>query len=332
MIIKKFNKFVNETLTINQYRKYNKVFNREKHKDIFLKYKDIYKDIVPPEFYEGVNREAYRIYLPYISETKKSDTQLEIENVLKKNGFDVNDPKFFELGGEYNYITGNFKFPGSKNPSKLGKILNKLKRPDLNDKFAGDKTRSLANKKRDDYVICISRHAYDVAGADTDRRWNNCMTLFHYNRYKKIHISKGQNVRYLLADIKEGTIVAFLIKMSDIDKDPLKDAYANINIKVYYNEDNPSDFVLMPDNRIYGIADPKFKEIVFDWCEVINGNKKGYYKMSDKLYHDNFKRIDADAEQQFKDEDDEEDEWEGYAKKYLPDDEKINPIDIAGIG
>jgi len=317
-IIKNFNNFVNESLTINQYRKYHQVFNRERYKELFNKYKDIYKDVVPPEFYEGINREAYRIYLPYTSDEKKSNIQLEIENVLKKNGFDVNDPKFYELGGEYSYLIGNFKFPGAKNASKLGKILNKMKRPDLNDKFAGDKTRSLANKRRDDYVVCISRHAYDVAGADTDRRWNNCMTLFHYNRYKKIAIAKGANIKYLLADVKEGTIVAFLIKMSDIDKDPVKDAYANINIKVYYNEENPNDFVLIPDNRIYGIADPKFKNIVFDWCEVINGNKKGYYKLSAKLYDDNFKRIDADSEQEF-DEEDEDDPWKGYAKKYLPD-------------
>jgi len=322
-IIKNFSKFVNETLTISKYRKYHQVFNRDRYKDLFNKYKDIYKDIVPPEFYEGVNREAYRIYLPYISESKKSDIQLEIENVLKKNGFDVTDPKFYELGGGYNYVTGDFKFPGSKNNVKIGKIMNKMKRPDLNDKYAGDKTRSLANKRQDDYVICISRHAYDVAGADTDRRWTNCMTLYHYNRYKDIFIAKGQNVKYLLADVKEGTIIAFLLKMSEIDKDPVKDAYANINIKSYYNVDDPSDFVLIPDNRIYGVADPKFKEIVFDWCKAINENKKGYYKMNSKLYQDNFKRMDAEADQQFKEEEVEDDPWLGYAKEYLPDEPNI---------
>lgn len=325
-MIKNFKDFVKESLTISKYKNYHKFFNRERYKDLFLKYKDIYKDVVPPEFYEGVNREAYRIYLPYISDKKKSNIQLEIENVLKKNGFDITDPKFYELGGEYNYITGNFKFPGAKNASKLGKILNKMKRPDLNNKFAGDKTRSLANKKRDDYIVCISRHAYDVAGADTDRRWINCMTLFHYNRYKKAYLSKGANIKYLLSDVKEGTIVAFLIKMSEIDKDPVKDAYANINIKAYYNQNDPSDFVLIPDNRIYGISDPKFKEIVFDWCKVINGNKKGYYKMSNKLYQDNFKRVDADADQQFKEEEEEDDPWLGYAKEYLPDDPEVNNL------
>ena len=36
----------------------------------------------------------------------------------------------------FDYIGGNFKYPGAKNLTKIGKALTKAKRMDLEDKFA----------------------------------------------------------------------------------------------------------------------------------------------------------------------------------------------------
>lgn len=315
-MIKNFKAFT-ESISINQYKEYSGDFDRERYKDLFTKYKNLYKDVIPEKFYKGVNKDIFRLYLPY-KNIQKSPTQLEVENILKKNGADLNT---------LDYINGTVKFPDSKNTVKIGKILNKLKKSDLSDKFASDKTRT--TKEIFDYIICISRHPFDVVGADTDKRWVNCMTLAHYNRFRDSFFRDGASVDHLKSDVKEGTLVAFLIKMSEINGDPIKDSYSNINIKTYYNTDDPKDFVLVPDNRIYGIPDGRFKEIVFDWCEEVNGKKEGYYKLSNDLYLDNFKRADANKDQQFKDEEDET--WSNYAKKYLPskpDISKADPMDI----
>ena len=307
-MITNFNNFT-ESIKISQYKPYHNEFNRERYKDLFNKYKELYKTIVPEKFFKGTNRNAYRIFLPYTEISKKSDTQLEIENILKKNGIELDNPEL-----QYDYIGGTIIFPGSKNTIKIGKILSKYKRDDLNDKFASDKTRSLANKDKSDYVICISRHPYDIVGADTDKRWKNCMTLAHYNRFKDSYITDGGSVEYLMADVKSGTIVAFLVKLSEVENDVLKDPYANINIKAYSNIDNPDDFVLVPDNRVYGVPDERFKEIVFNWCKEINDNKIGYYKLNKGLYIDNYRR--KEDNKIFKDEED--DSKSDFAKQYLP--------------
>ena len=58
---------------------------------------------------------------------------------------------------------------------------------------------------------------------------------------------------------------------------------------------------LVPDNRIYGLNDEDFKRTVYAWCDEINGDKIGYYKLAKGLYQDNFKRIDT-GDQRFNDE------------------------------
>jgi hypothetical protein len=300
-----------EALTIKQYRPFHKeaekVKYKERYKDIFLKYK---------EKYDG-DRDAFRIYIPLIREKKKSQTQHEVEQILRDFlNIDISNPETFD------YVWGKAKFPGSKNWTGIGKMLGK--KPEWSNvlkAFAEDETRTL--KGRDtDLEVCISRHPYDVVGADTDRPWINCMTLYHFNRFKKEWIAKGGSISDLKHDVRQGALTAFLIKKSDRN---INAPLANIGIKPYINEENPNDIVLVPENRMYGMRNLDFSITVFAWCDEVNGDKIGYYKIAKGLHMDNFARKDnmigADIKPR---EDIEEYEYQDprsyYARKHLPPD------------
>ena len=296
-----------EALTISKYRKYHeeakKAGYKERYKDIFLKYK---------QKYEG-DKDAFRIYLPLIRENKKSETQHKVEFILKSIGVDINNPESF------NYIWGKAKYPGSKNWMGIGKMLSKKPEwaPTLK-AFAEDETRTLRGKDSD-LEVCISRHPYDVVGSDTDRPWINCMTLYHYNQFKKVWIATGGSVDHLKHDVRQGSITAYLIKKTDGN---IQAPLANIGIKPYLNEEDPKDIVLVPDNRMYGMRNLDFSRTVFAWCDEINDNKIGYYKIANGLHMDNFRRKDDQSQTGHLAGDEEDYEYQDdrsfYAKKHLP--------------
>jgi uncharacterized protein YcgL (UPF0745 family) len=266
MIIK-FNEYINEGLAIGKYRRYHKkaeeVGYRERYKDVFEFYKQKYSG----------DRNAMRIYLPYEKQYEKSETRKKVEKILKEQGF--------ELDSSYDYVQGNITHPEAKNPSKIGRIISRYN-PELSDDFASDPYR---RQQDSDVLVCISRHPYDVAGADTDRRWQNCMTLYHYNKYLKSQCEPGKNISHLIKDVEKGSLISFLINKDDRN---IKDPLSSISIKPYVNEDD--DFIFVPDNRIYGILDEDFRRIVFDWCKEVNKGKEGDYKLAKGLYFDNFER------------------------------------------
>ena len=260
-----------EALTIKQYRPYHKEAEK-------VNYKERYKDIF--QKYEG-DKNAFRIYLPLVKQNKKSETQSQVEEILKSLNYDISK------SDSYDYAWGKIKFPGSKNWTGIGKILSK--NPEYSKvlkAFAEDETRTLKGKDQD-LEVCISRHPYDVVGSDTDRPWINCMSLYHYNRFKKEWQAKGQSIEHLKHDVRKGSLTAYLIKKTDRN---LNEPLANIGIKPYENENDLKDMVLVPDNRMYGMRHPDFAATVFDWCDEVNGNKIGFYKIAKGLHMDNFKR------------------------------------------
>lgn len=285
-----------EAITPERYRKFHKEGikgnYKERYKDIFLKYKKLY---------DG-DRNAFRIYLPLVELIDKSEIQIEVERFMKEMGIDV------DSADQFNYKEGKYKFSAAKNWVGIGRALSKAKKQDLMNRFASDKTRILKGGK-EDLIVCISRHPYDIAGADTDRRWVNCMTMYHYNRFTKAWMASGNNTRFLAKDVKLGSLVAFLIRKDDRN---IQDPLSNLNIKPYINDEDPSDIVLIPDNRVYGLADEDFKSTIFNWCDEINGEKIGRYKIAKGLYQDNLERSEDALGS------DDEDPNFGYALKHLP--------------
>lgn len=299
-----------EALTIKQYRPFHREAEKakysERYKDIFQQYKDKYAG----------DRNAYRIFIPLTKKEQKSEAQYNVEQALKSLGIDINDPNSFD------YISGRAKYPGAKNSIPIGKILSKKKEwADIFQKFQNDPVRI---GKGDDLEICISRHPYDIVGADTDRMWTDCMTLYHYNRFKKEWLAKGSEsaADYLKKDIRKGSLIAYLIRKTDRN---IQNPLSSISIRPYLNEDNPQDIVFVPDNRMYGLRNMDFSISVFAWCDEVNGNKIGYYKIAKGLHIDNFRRKEGMLCAEVKGRDDiyefdYDDPRKYYSAKHLPPD------------
>ena len=374
--IRKYQSFLEKkALLPSQVRRYMKVFNRERYADIFKKY-------------EG-DKNHYRIFLPLVAkptledetpEIDENSTENRIKKFLEENQFELID-----------YIKGIAKFNTAKNPSKIGQILTRLEKTkpeakELMKAFVEDPTRKAGAVE--DLIAVVSRHPFDIAGADTDRAWTNCMTMAHagspkvkelqdklaklMERKKRISIessnlelmvdeldnargidrddddydhddnrgdksaedelmsdlgyteaqvkemkekrreldkeeakidsqiealeeniddrlSTGQNAKYLIYDVKEGSLISFLIKKSDKN---IKNPLATLNIKPYINEDNPDDFILVSDTNMYGQTVPEFKQTIDAWLKEVNGkDKEGIFCLNKKLYDDSNMRI-----------------------------------------
>lgn len=260
--ILKFSTF--EALSPSQFRPYMEVWQknpnlRERYRGMFTQFK---------EKYEG-DKNAYRVYLPLIENPKVSEVEIEIGKFLSDNGWDLVD-----------YMDGKARFGESKNTKRIGQVLAQLERNADDEKkltikrliklFGEDPLRKQGKGSK--YLVCISRHPYDVAGADTNRKWENCMT-----------IGTGQNYRYLIHDVREGSLVAYLIDKDDKD---IKSPVANCAIKPYINSVDKSDIILMRDSKTYPQPYPDFENTVSSWLDEVNGKKEGIYCLNPKLYKD----------------------------------------------
>lgn len=340
----KYIKSFNEALKPSQFRRYVKSFNKERYEELFQNLKKKYSG----------DRNAYRIYFPLIKTDQdliKSDIKDKVIKLLDDNEFDIID-----------YATGRCKGRKAKNESKIGKILTSLSRknPEAKELMAEFVSDPIRKSSQDTLLVCLSRHPYDIAGADTDRHWTNCMTigtgtskyidelverrdkifkelskhldylnplrleLEEYNsdedeisndemeyydelttkvrEYEnKYDIRKlkeeyddildgieerqkhGQNSRYLIQDVKQGSLISYLIKENDKD---IKNPIANWNIKPFVNSTNSKDVLLVADARGYGNVSKDFKETVNTILAELNGDKSGYYCINSKIYDD----------------------------------------------
>ena len=95
---------------------------------------------------------------------------------------------------------------------------------------------------------------------------------------------EGQNAKYLIHDVKEGSLISYLI-ISD-DKN-IQNPIAVLNIKPYVKE-HGENFILVSDNNMYGQGRPEFKSTVDSILNEINGDVEagGYYCLSGKIYAD----------------------------------------------
>jgi hypothetical protein len=124
----------------------------------------------------------------------------------------------------------------------------------------------------------FSRDHTDIAGIITDRGWVSCMDLDD---------GPTVNNKYIPADIKNGAIIAYLIRENDKNIDnPL----ARILIKPYYYKNH---MVLFPDN-VYGTNVAGFREVVDKFCKFANSNSpEGNYRLRKSSYSDSHSDIRA---------------------------------------
>ena len=216
------------------------------------------------EYVKNYSRERYnkffgkkhRLYLPL-----GDSIQSRIALRLRQAGFTIAD-----------YTKGLAQKNDGKNLIKIGKILNKLKEPAMLKDFNEDRTRQGEGFSTDNLMVVISRHPYDIAGMSTDRNWSTCMNLV-----------TGSNKRYIICDIQEGSIIAYLIKTTDKN---INNPLARIIIKPYIHEES-GKVMLFPEGKLHGRADNIFRETVTNWLRMVQPEvPPGLYKLHNKLYPD----------------------------------------------
>lgn len=249
----RFKEFLGEALKPSQYRSLMKKFNPERYDAFFRKH--------------ASDKRKTRIYIPL--DSKESDNvkpDPKVKDALSKMGYEVEDYK------------AGLATKDGKRLVRIGKLLSD--QPEIKKVFDNDKTR--AASKKNEKLIVISRHPYDIGGMSTDRGWNSCMRL---TDKAKGDMSGGEYEEYVPTEIEHGALVAYLIDADDPD---IKNPMARVLIRPYINTDDVNDVLLVASSNVYGGAPGAFLKTVDKWLEEFNGrNLSGLYCMDvDKHYKD----------------------------------------------
>jgi hypothetical protein len=243
-----------EALKFSQVRTFLKNWDKNRYKSIFSNSK--YKK----------DRNAFRLYIP-ISNEKISSNDIkpipDIESFLTQNGYSIID-----------YRKGIVFDENKKQQIKIGKVLQKFDRNDLLNLFNTDKNREAT---RSEHIVVISRHPYDIAGMSTDRGWTSCMNL-----------NTGQYRKYVPIDIKEGTIVAYVIKREDKN---ISNPVGRILIKPFIDSLGSNKVYLVPESYCYGTGVNGFSDAIEKWANEVNKSHDlddiAIFKWNPKFYDDN---------------------------------------------
>jgi len=249
--MKLYEVLLTEKLPLSTAKKYVKGWDKSRYEEIFKKYTD--------------DPKAYRIYLPLQAprSLKANVIQKKVEDVLNSKGYTLSD-----------YV-GGYAIEKDKEKPRIMKIGKLLDDEELRQKFANDSAR--ASSKNKSLIAVISRHPYDIAGMSTDRGWRSCMNL-----------EDGCHRDFVPIDIKEGTIVAYLIDAEDKN---IEKPVARMLIKPFVNIDKPEEAVFGIENKIYGTSDRSFKATVIKWVNEVNDSKKlnGIFVINPLVYRDSEK-------------------------------------------
>jgi hypothetical protein len=209
--------------------------------------------------HDNVFKGKSRIYIPLEGSTgadipQQSVTQSEVQKAVQSVGYKIDD---YKAG-----IASKADDPNRK--IKIGKLIKDQK---LLQQFANDKSRAAA--KQQNLAVAISRDPVDIGGMSTDRGWTSCMDL-----------DGGVNRRYVPTEIKNGTIIAYLINDDDRDINRPK---ARILLKPYYYQNH---MILVPD-QVYGTAPNSFSTLVQQFASWANsGSPEGDYRLAKGSYAD----------------------------------------------
>jgi hypothetical protein len=238
----------------SQYRKFVRGWDKGRYADIFAAYTS--------------DPKAYRFSLPLAKTLARDAKPVEplpsVKAAVESAGYIVDD----YIGGyAVDSATG-------KRRVRIGKIL---KSSDVAQEFANDKRRGAAKQKSGALTVVISRHPYDVAGMSTDRGWTSCMNLID-----------GQNKHYVNKDVKEGSLIAYLVDATDLN---IQSPKARILMRVFKAK---GKIGLFPSG-VYGTAPDAFALTVSKWCSEVNSKffKIPYgttMKMLSSLYPDSATR------------------------------------------
>ena len=236
-----------------------------------------------------------RVYIPFESQTS------DLKDVLtKEEKHNETNIRYLihrltnDLGHELDYKKGTVRVNGDKREYKLIKFINKIvelytkKAGEAYDEQIVEQAKKLSQeynqlsakigKHKDKYLIVYSSHPYDIAGMSTDRGWESCMNVY-----------TGSNRSYVIHDIEKGSIIAYLIRETDLN---VKKPVARMLIPVYIREDfderNKDDYFVYIANqgKSYGTAPQDFYSTVNEMLERVQGKRVGTFQSFSCRYRD----------------------------------------------
>ncbi len=203
-----------------------------------------------------------RVYIPYNSDTI-SETQLKVKDYLEDQGYKILDYK----------LNSAVQIENSKRQIRISKLL--AKNPELLKEFTLDDTRA-NTRAGSEFMIALTSNYEDVAGMSYRRCWDNSC----------LDIDYGENKRYVKDEVKQGTVVAYLIKSDDLE---IEKPLGRVNIKPYYSNRDEKEILYFVDRRVYGnVPDEKlFKKIITSYLKEKQEVKLfGFYNKVEGLYSD----------------------------------------------
>ena len=288
-----------------------------KKKMLSKKYSGAYNDRLD-EIFKGKNRIFRNLKIDYSN--IDSPLKRKIENFLIQKKYQIDSMEDYIKGIAYKYkIVDEISFATEvdrKNPLKIGKLLQKFEEDgeiEVTHRVDGKKTTKTVTGKpllhefkndpirssNGDFVIVISRHPYDIAGASTDRSWTSCMDLgLPRINYPKTKQNEGINRKYISKDIEEGTLVAYVVTKDEMYIGPngepkvkLQKPLSRILIKPH-NSDVGKVYTV---GTRYGAQYPEFYQKIKEWVsKTLNDKLRGGEKIykNPKLYNDGDTPID----------------------------------------
>lgn len=229
-----------------------------------------------------------RLYLPFnLSSETNEGVDIDVKNLLEENNFKITDYR-------------NGYCSDGKNTLKIGKVLQKLWKQDIQDlqrKFENDEIYNLereiesanqyyqgvintfqnssyrTNKKTSGFSVVISQDPHDVAKMSTDRDWTSCMEL-----------GSGQHYHDIFCEVQEGGLIAYLINSQDVN---IEKPLARIRIRRF--SDNKGNSVMAPEEAVYGNEVEGFKDFVKNWVKAVQGDvAEGLYYLKGGQWSDTF--------------------------------------------
>lgn len=299
---------VNEALTPSQYRPYMKKFNRERYSDIFKFLGDKYEH----------DRNYYRIYVP-LEEVKQSgpisETETKVTKFLEVNGYKVLDyvkgiskygdskntvsigKVLTKLKAEYlmkEFVSDEARKSLSSDISNLMVVISRhpydIAGSDTDRNWTNCMTMSQGNVTSE-RVNKLLQELSDLKTKMVAAELSADISIAKDIKYKmelikdkiKERKEEGENVKYIINDVKEGSLVSYLINRNDKN---ITNPIAVLNIKPYTNEYDDDEFILISDNNMYGSGRLEFKSTVDKILKNINGDKFGFFCLKDSLYAD----------------------------------------------
>ena len=245
-----------EALPISQAKEYASIQRSSKVKNL---QSSIFNKLESSPGYLNANRNGDRLYfkLEDKGDSKQSvKVPSEIEDTLKSKGFSIKDYKSGIAIDKYDREV------------KIGKVLQKIS-PELLKQFTLDSSRESSSSKQK--LVVISRAPYDLGGMSNDRGWTSCMA------------TGKVNARFVSCDIKEGTLIAYLISSDDLN---IKSPQARMLIKPFINLKDSKDIIYYPEATVYGTAPDSFSELLYDIFDAFTPLDIERVRYNPKLYQD----------------------------------------------